>query len=61
MPSLLLELFSEEIPARMQRGAGEQLVRLVTRGLEKSGLPHSTMRAYVSPRHLAVMVEGLPA
>ncbi|MFN7185269.1 MAG: glycine--tRNA ligase subunit beta, partial [Alphaproteobacteria bacterium] len=47
--------------ARMQRGAGEQLVRLVTRGLEKSGLPHSTMRAYVSPRHLAVMVEGLPA
>ena len=61
MPTLLLELFSEEIPARMQRGAGEQLVRLVTRGLEKSGLPHSTMRAYVSPRHLAVMVEGLPA
>ena len=61
MPTLLLELFSEEIPARMQRGAGEQLVRLVTRGLEKSGLPHSAMRAYVSPRHLAVMVEGLPA
>jgi glycyl-tRNA synthetase beta chain len=61
MPSLLLELFSEEIPARMQRGAGEQLVRLVTRGLEKSGLPHGAMRAYVSPRHLAVMVEGLPA
>jgi glycyl-tRNA synthetase beta chain len=61
MPTLLLELFSEEIPARMQRGAAEQLARLMTKGLEQAGLAHGEIKTFVSPRHLAIQIFDLPA
>ena len=61
MPQFLLACFSEEIPARMQRGAREQLARLFTRELEKSGLPTRAISTYASPRHLAISIGELPA
>tara|TARA_R110002072_G_scaffold118593_6_gene250516 strand:- start:946 stop:3045 length:2100 start_codon:yes stop_codon:yes gene_type:complete len=60
MPELLLELFSEEIPARMQARAADDLKRLVTAGLKDAGLDHGDARAYVTPRRLALVVEDLP-
>ena len=60
MPELLIELFSEEIPARMQARASADLKRLVTTGLDKAGLSHGEARAYATPRRLTVVVEGLP-
>jgi glycyl-tRNA synthetase beta chain len=50
MPDLLLELFSEEIPARMQRKAAEDLKKLVTDALVGAGLVYGGARAYVSAR-----------
>lgn len=61
MATLLLELFSEEIPSRMQRGAAEQLERLIVGGFDKQGLKAEGVRTFVSPRHLAIEVRGLPA
>ena len=61
MPTLLLELFSEEIPSRMQRSGAEQLQRLVLAGFEKNGLKPSDVKTFVSPRHLAIQCFGLPA
>jgi glycyl-tRNA synthetase beta chain len=60
MPELLLELFSEEIPARMQVRAAEDLRRLVTEGLKAQGLAVGEARAYATPRRLALVVEGVP-
>ena len=60
MPDLLLELFSEEIPARMQRQAAEDLKRLVTNALVERGLTYEGAAAYVTPRRLALQVVGLP-
>ena len=60
MAELLLELFSEEIPARMQARAADDLKRLVTAGLKEAGLDHGDARAYVTPRRLTLVVEGLP-
>lgn len=60
MATLLLELFSEEIPSRMQRGAAEQLERLITVALEKQMLTPAGCKTFVSPRHLAIQVSGLP-
>ncbi len=60
MPELLIELFSEEIPARMQARAAEDLKRLVTAGLDKAGLACGEARAYATPRRLALVVEDLP-
>ena len=60
MPELLLELLSEEIPARMQARAAEDLKRLVTEGLRKEGLDFKSAQAYVTPRRLALVVDGLP-
>ena len=60
MPTLLLELFSEEIPSRMQRGAAEQLQRLIAAGLEKNLLKPASVKTFVSPRHLAIQCFGLP-
>ncbi len=60
MPELLLELLSEEIPARMQARAAEDLRRLITESLEKAGLAYSRAEAHVTPRRLALVVEGLP-
>ena len=60
MPELLLELLSEEIPARMQARAAENLRRLVTERLTGAGLAFKDARAYVTPRRLALVVTGLP-
>src|ERR1700752_619315 len=61
MADLLLELFSEEIPARMQGRAAEDLKRLVTEGLKALGLEVGEAKAYATPRRLALVVEGVPA
>lgn len=60
MVELLLELFSEEIPARMQARAAEDLKKLVTERLTAAGLHFGKAEAYVTPRRLALVVEGLP-
>ena len=60
MATLLLELFSEEIPSRMQRGAAEQLQRLMLAGFEKNMLVPTSCKTFVSPRHLAIQCLGLP-
>jgi glycyl-tRNA synthetase beta chain len=61
MPDLLLELFSEEIPARMQRQAAEDLKRLVTNALVERNLVYEGAQSFVTPRRLALHVVGLPA
>ncbi|MEI2735203.1 MAG: glycine--tRNA ligase subunit beta [Rhodoblastus sp.] len=60
MPDLLLELFSEEIPARMQRQAASDLERLVTGALMERGLNFEGAVAHATPRRLALHVAGLP-
>jgi len=57
---LLLELFSEEIPARMQAKAAADLKRLVTEKLAEARLDFSSAESFVTPRRLALVVEGLP-
>jgi len=61
MPDLLLELFSEEIPARMQARAREDLRRLVTDGLVEAGLTYASAGAFSTPRRLVLTLEGLSA
>ncbi|KZM51519.1 glycine--tRNA ligase subunit beta [Labrenzia sp. OB1] len=61
MPDLLLELFSEEIPARMQRKAAEDLKSLVTNALVEAGLPYEGAKAFATPRRLALHVAGVPS
>ena len=61
MAELLLELLSEEIPARMQDRAAEDLKRLVCDQLKKAGLAFDSAEAYATPRRLALVVDGLPA
>ena len=56
---LLIELFSEEIPARMQMRAQEDLKKLVTDGLVEAGLTYGSAGAFSTPRRLALSVEGL--
>ena len=60
MAELLLELFSEEIPARMQARAAEDLQRLVTDKLKAAGLSFTSAKSFVTPRRLALVVDGLP-
>ncbi|MBA4489862.1 glycine--tRNA ligase subunit beta [Paracoccus sp. S1E-3] len=59
MADLLIELFSEEIPARMQPKAREDLKKLVTDGLVEAGLTYASAGAFSTPRRLALSVEGL--
>ena len=59
MPDLLIELLSEEIPARMQARAAEDLKRLVTEGLVAAGLTYGSAGAFHTPRRLALIIEGL--
>jgi glycyl-tRNA synthetase beta chain len=61
MAELLLELLSEEIPARMQARASDDLKRLVCDGLKAAGLAFTDARAFATPRRLALVVEGIPA
>ncbi len=61
MPDLLFELFSEEIPARMQARAAEDLRKAVTDRLVDAGLVYDGAKAFVTPRRLALAVHGVPA
>jgi glycyl-tRNA synthetase beta chain len=61
MPDLLLELFSEEIPARMQARAAEDLKKLVTDRLVAAGLLYEGAKAFATPRRLTLTVQGVPA
>ncbi|PPQ18672.1 glycyl-tRNA synthetase beta chain [Bradyrhizobium shewense] len=61
MPELLLELFSEEIPARMQAKAADDLRRMVTDKLVAEGLVYEGAKAFATPRRLALTVHGIPA
>ncbi|MEQ1890292.1 MAG: glycine--tRNA ligase subunit beta [Alphaproteobacteria bacterium] len=60
MPELLLELFSEEIPARMQARAAEDLQRLISEGLNAEGLAFDEVKTYVTPRRLCLVANGIP-
>jgi glycyl-tRNA synthetase beta chain len=59
MPDLLIELFSEEIPARMQARAAEDLKKLMTNGLVEAGLTYAGAAAFATPRRLTLALEGL--
>ncbi|MEH6699912.1 MAG: glycine--tRNA ligase subunit beta [Brevundimonas sp.] len=61
MPQLLIELFSEEIPARMQAGAARDLERMATDRLKAAGLTWEALTTFAGPRRLTLVVEGLPA
>jgi glycyl-tRNA synthetase beta chain len=60
MPELLLELLSEEIPARMQARAADNLKRLIGESLKKDGFEFSGIETYSTPRRLTLVVDGLP-
>ncbi|MEM6620314.1 MAG: glycine--tRNA ligase subunit beta, partial [Pseudomonadota bacterium] len=61
MPDLLLELFSEEIPARMQARAAADLARLVTEGLAAQGLTHGAAQGFATPRRLTLHLADVAA
>ena len=61
MPDLLIELFSEEIPARMQSRAADDLKKLVTNGLADAGLTYANAGAFSTPRRLVLTIEGMLA
>jgi glycyl-tRNA synthetase beta chain len=61
MAELLLELFSEEIPARMQARAREDLARLLAAKLAEAGLEYKAIKTFATPRRLTAVVDGLPA
>ncbi|WP_386680873.1 glycine--tRNA ligase subunit beta [Loktanella sp. R86503] len=61
MPDLLIELFSEEIPARMQAQAAADLQKLVTNGLVEAGLTYAAAAAFATPRRLVLSIEDLTA
>ena len=61
MPDLLLEFLSEEIPARMQARAADDLKKLVTDRLVAAGLTYEGAKAFATPRRLALSVHGVPA
>jgi glycyl-tRNA synthetase beta chain len=61
MPDLLIELFSEEIPARMQARAAEDLKKLVTDKLVNAGLVYEGAKSFATPRRLTLAVQGMPA
>ena len=61
MPDLLIELFSEEIPARMQKRAGEDLLKLVTNGLVEAGLTYASAGAFTTPRRLTLTLNDMLA
>jgi len=61
MPQLLLELFSEEIPARMQQGAARDLERMVSERLKATGLSWDALNVFAGPRRLTLVIDGLPS
>ncbi len=61
MSELLLELFSEEIPSRMQNKARQDLTRLVTAGLKEAGLHFGEVQSFATPRRLTLLIKDVPA
>jgi glycyl-tRNA synthetase beta chain len=61
MPQLLLEIFSEEIPARMQQGAARDLERMISERLKAAGLTWEALNVFAGPRRLTLVIDGLPA
>lgn len=61
MSQLLLEIFSEEIPARMQQGAARDLERMASNRLKAAGLTWDALTTYAGPRRLTLVIDGLPA
>ncbi len=61
MAELLLELMSEEIPARMQTKAAADLKLRVCEGLKEARLDYDNAQSFVTPRRLTLTVDGLPA
>nr|WP_247744574.1 glycine--tRNA ligase subunit beta [Sulfitobacter sp. R18_1] len=61
VPNLLIELFSEEIPARMQKRAGEDLQKLVTNGLVEAGLTYGSAAVFTTPRRLTLALGDMLA
>jgi glycyl-tRNA synthetase beta chain len=61
MPDLLLEFFSEEIPARMQARAADDLKKMITDRLVAAGLVYEGAKAFATPRRLALTVQGVPS
>src|SRR5882757_3930551 len=60
MPQLLIELFSEEIPARMQEQAARDLERMARERLAAQGLLPEALKTFAGPRRLTLVAEGLP-
>jgi glycyl-tRNA synthetase beta chain len=60
MPELLIELLSEEIPARMQGRAADDFAGLLAQRLNAAGLNHDSIQAFSTPRRIAVVAKGLP-
>ncbi|WP_312812173.1 glycine--tRNA ligase subunit beta [Brevundimonas sp.] len=60
MSQLLIEIFSEEIPARMQQGGARDLERITSDAFKKAGLTWGSLTTYGGPRRLTLVVEGLP-
>ena len=60
MTEWLFEILSEEIPSRMQPAAQAQLKELTEKALQKHGLPYESIRTFVTPRRLTLVVQGLP-
>lgn len=60
MPQLLLEIFSEEIPARMQQGAARDTERMVSDRLKAAGLSWEALNVFAGPRRLTLVIDGLP-
>src|SRR3546814_2182399 len=60
MADFLLELLAEEIPARMQAKASDDLARMFTEKLAEAGLKAASLTSYVTPRRLALIIQGLP-
>ncbi len=60
MLEFLLELFSEEMPARFQKQAAEDLVKLFTEGLTEQGLSFQSIKSFVTPRRMGLVIDGLP-
>ena len=61
MAQLLIELFSEEIPARMQARAADDLAAMVCDGLKKAGLSFANPQSFVTPRRLVLVLDDVPA
>jgi glycyl-tRNA synthetase beta chain len=61
MPQLLIEIFSEEIPARMQQGAARDLERMISDRFKAAGLNWDALTVFAGPRRLTLVIEGLPS